>query len=169
MVPRAVVNSGPIIHLSEVGCFEALACFDLLIPEGVYREIDKKDAPGKGEISSFRMEKLSSGEKEFAALLVGKYEIGLGEAEAISMAKNRGIKLILVDDLDARGTAKDLGLEPHGSVGILLRAFRDKKLSREETVDGLKSLVENSSLFIPRYLVEEAIKAVKKYKFSHRP
>ncbi|NOZ77111.1 MAG: hypothetical protein GXO65_05455 [Euryarchaeota archaeon] len=161
---RAVVDSGPIIHLSEIGLFRALACFDLLIPEAVYRELEKKDAPGKGEISSYKMEKLSAREKELAALLVEKHEIGLGEAEAISMAKNRGINLVLTDDLDARETAKDLGLEPHGSVGIILRAFRDKKLSREETIDGLTSLAEDSSLFITRRLVGEAIGAVEKYE-----
>jgi hypothetical protein len=164
MVGRAVVDSGPIIHLSEIGLFKALSLFDLLIPEAVYGEVDRKDAPGKKEISSYNKEKLSAGEKEFAALLVEKYEIGLGEAEAISIAKKRGIKLILVDDLDAREAARDLGLEPHGSVGILLRAFREKRLSRKETIDGLKSLVEDSTLFITRHLVEEAIKAVEKYE-----
>lgn len=168
MANRAVTDSGPIIHMAEIGLFRALNCFDLIVPEAVYSEVDKKDAPGKAEISSLRMEKLSGKEKEFAAFIMSKYEIGLGEAETLSIAKNRGIKLVLVDDLDARETAKDIGLEPHGSVGILLRAYRDGKLSKNDTIDGLESLVDNSSLFIPRYLIRGAVNAVKEYTAGRR-
>ncbi|MEE8403667.1 MAG: hypothetical protein V3R93_07930 [Candidatus Hydrothermarchaeaceae archaeon] len=163
MATKAVVDSGPIIHLSEIGLFMALSSYDVIIPEAVYSEITKRGAPGKKEVLSLPIEKLTAGEKEYTALLIEKYGLGLGEAEVLSIARYRKIGIVFVDDLDAREAATSLGLKPHGSVGILLRAYRAKILSKKDTIDGLHALVEDSSLFVTRYLIEEAVKAVERY------
>lgn len=164
MAIRAVVDSGPIIHLSEIGCFRVLKDYELRIPSSVYNEVTEKSAPGREEVLRFKPERLNEAEKNLAALFIEKYGISLGEAEALSMAKSRKIKLVFIDDLDGRGAAKDLALNPHGSVAILLRALRLGTLARDETINALKSLLSDSSLFITRGLIHEAVKAVKDFK-----
>ena len=50
-IRKAVSNTGPIIHLSEVGYFHCLRIVDnLLIPKSVESEIRSKNAPGKNEL-----------------------------------------------------------------------------------------------------------------------
>lgn len=108
--------------------------------------------------------KLRESEKNLAALLIEKYGISLGEAEALSMAKPRKIELVLIDGLDGREAAKDLALNPHGSVGILLPSLPLGTLSRDETIEALTSLLNDSSLFITRGLIDQAVKAVRGFK-----
>jgi len=38
---KAVSNSGPIIHLSEVNCFDALQIAYVVIPSAVYHEVTR--------------------------------------------------------------------------------------------------------------------------------
>ena len=49
---RAVSNSGPIIHLSEVNCFDALQIADVVIPSAVYHEVTRYDKPGSKELQN---------------------------------------------------------------------------------------------------------------------
>lgn len=38
------------------------------------------------------------------------------------------------------------GLEPHGSIGILLRAYREVIIKEDETLTGIKKLYSDSTL-----------------------
>src|SRR5687768_15547120 len=49
-------------------------------------------------------------------------ELDLGEAQAIALAIELGIRVILVDERDAYAVARRHGLEPVGVLGLLLRA-----------------------------------------------
>ena len=49
---KAVSNSGPIIHLSEVNCFDALQIADVVIPSAVYHEVTRYDKPGSKELQN---------------------------------------------------------------------------------------------------------------------
>ena len=51
-----------------------------------------------------------------------------GESEAIALSLEIGADLVLLDDSDARGKARLFGLEITGTVGILLRAKKEKKI-----------------------------------------
>lgn len=55
--------------------------------------------------------------------------VDAGEAEAIALAKELGLKVIL-DDLRARRLAQRLGIEVLGTLGILVRAKKIGILSR---------------------------------------
>lgn len=107
---------------------------------------------------------MSIKEGDLAAWMAVRHELGLGEAEAISLCKTKKIKLLLTDDLDARIAAESEGLEAHGSIGILLRAFREGFLTDNQTIKSLQKLESDSSLFITHPLIQQAIKAVKKYE-----
>jgi len=54
-------------------------------------------------------------------------------------------------------------LNPHGSVGVILRAFREGILTENRVVKLLQNLESESTLFITHSLIQQAIKAVKDY------
>ncbi|MEW6681001.1 MAG: DUF3368 domain-containing protein, partial [bacterium] len=57
------------------------------------------------------------------------YELEQGEAEVIILAKEKGIKQVLIDEKIARLQAKVLGLEVIGTLGLLLKAKKKGLLS----------------------------------------
>ena len=54
-------------------------------------------------------------------------ECGLGarESTAIALAKQEGVSLVFTDDLEAREVARSYGLEPHGTLAIVTRTYRE--------------------------------------------
>jgi predicted nucleic acid-binding protein len=48
--------------------------------------------------------------------------LGAGEAEVITLAKERGATRVVMDDLDARRFARRVDLQPIGTLGLLLAA-----------------------------------------------
>ena len=51
-VVKAVSDSGPIIHLVEVGCFHALQLqiAEVVIPAAIYNEVTRYNMPGSKEL-----------------------------------------------------------------------------------------------------------------------
>lgn len=119
-----VVNTSPWITLSICGQISLLEKLyaDVYIPHYVKEEIM---AGGKQEIGVkelktshwLKIEKVSDINK--VALL---YELEEGEAEVIVLAKEKGIKQVLIDEKVARLHAKVLGLKVIGTLGLLLKA-----------------------------------------------
>ncbi len=107
-----VLDSTCLIGLEQVGRLELLPnLFDpILIPPKVERESSisapwlKVEAPSSPALVS--------------AL---KVTVDEGEAEAIALAVEKQWRIVL-DDLEARDLAKDMGLRVIGTVGILVRA-----------------------------------------------
>lgn len=163
---RAVSNTGPILHLHEVDCLRELrAVGSIIIPPEVQRELRRSGL--RDELRKMRFiktAKMGKRGKDLSSLLARKYALDLGEAEAIALAKESNAKLLLTDDLDARDVAKRMGLEPSGTVGVLLRAYRRRILARKRTVDALRKLHSDSTLYITSDLVDLAVKAVRQYR-----
>ncbi|KXA91740.1 hypothetical protein AKJ57_00210 [candidate division MSBL1 archaeon SCGC-AAA259A05] len=165
MVSKAVSDTGPLIHLSQIGRLESLRIVDrLLIPSEVRSEfkegvfLERLD-----ELEMIEVRRMKGNQANSAGALSRKYGLDLGEAEAIILAKRESIPLIFTDDLDARRTALMRGLEPHGSVGVLLRAYRDGILSKNDTITAIRQLHTDSSLYLTSDLVDRAIEAVRQF------
>jgi len=151
-IRKAVSNTGPIIHLSEIGYFHCLRIIDnLLIPKAVESEIRSKNAPGKNELRNaawITTKELDGIQKEKADKIAKDFGIELADAEAIMLAKANDIKLLFTDDKSAREIAEYYGLEVHGSAGILARAYRSKILSYMEVKEAMERLHHDSSLYM---------------------
>ncbi len=148
----AVSNTGPIIHLSEVGYLHCLRIVDnLFIPKSVESEIRSKNAPGKNELRDagwITTKELDGIQKEKADKMAKDFSIDQADAEAIVLARTNDIKLLFTDDKSAREIAEYYGLEVHGSAGIIARAYRSKILTYEEVKEALERLYQDSSLYI---------------------
>lgn len=119
-----VVNTSPWIALSAGGQIQLLQNLytDVYIPHSVKEEImvGGKQGIGVHELKVcawLKIEKVSDVEK--VKLL---YELEKGEAEVIILAKEKGIKQVLIDEKVARLQAKILGLDAIGTLGLLLKA-----------------------------------------------
>jgi predicted nucleic acid-binding protein len=161
MVNKAISDSGPIIHLNEISLLNAFSVFQTtLIPGAVSDEIKKQGITDK----KIQVINLGAELKEMTKIFSTKYELDLGEAEAIVLALNEKADYFLTDDLDARIIAAEHQLEVHGTIGIILRAFRDKAIKKEEAISKLILLHEKSSLFITQNLINLAINSINNYK-----
>lgn len=121
-----VVNTSPWIALSMCGQISLLKKLyhKVYIPQHVKGEIM---AGGEQDIGVHEL-------KTCSWIKVGKvvdvekvkllYELDKGEAEVIIIAREKGIKNVMIDEKVARLQAKILGLEVIGTLGLLLKAKR---------------------------------------------
>ena len=109
----AVSNSSPLIYLGTLGDFELLRLLfgTITIPEAVYREvaIDGRGQPGGSDVlkaSGHWMLTESIRDQHRAISLMEAQGIHAGESEAIVLAQERGLDVILLDDQRAVSCAK---------------------------------------------------------------
>ena len=128
---RIVVNTSPWIALSICGQNHLLKILydEIYIPVKVKEEILAGGEQGVGvselKASSWvKVEKVVDVEK--VKLL---YELEQGEAEVIILAKEKGIKQVMIDEKIARLQAKILVLEVIGTLSLLLKAKKRGILS----------------------------------------
>ncbi len=162
MENEAVSNSGPVIHLSEIDLLNAFNIFKkIVIPEEVSNELKKRkvDIPQKIKILQLRSES-----KDFVKILTNQQGLDSGESEAISLTLQEKANYFLTDDLDARNVAEDFNIEVHGTMGIILRAFREKLLNKPEVIKKIRELKTISSLFITQDLIDETINSIEKFR-----
>ena len=160
MTRTVVCDTGPLIHLSEAQAIYLLrAAGDILIPPAVATEL-------KGNLSKWKLpdwiqiQPLDMQSNAQAKTWIQNHLVDPGEAEAIGLALQKQSDWLLTDDAKARQFAEGLGLEAHGSIGLLLWAIASGHLeSREQAyhrLDGLK----HSSLWISERVLHQAAEAI---------
>lgn len=139
---KVVSNSSTIIHLAKIGKLGLLKdLFEtVVVPEAVYRE-SALEGKERAEAELIRnadwLKILQINDKKLVRLL--QSSVDDGESEAITLALEIGADLILLDDSDAREKARLYGLEITGTIGVLLRAKKEGKLSSiKETLEELR-------------------------------
>jgi len=71
-----------------------------------------------------------------------------GEAHAIALARQLNVDWLLTDDAAARLFGQSLGLEVHGSLGVVLWAAAVGHLTRAEAESALNRLAHDNSFLI---------------------
>ena len=84
-------------------------------------------------------------------------ELDAGERAAIAVAKERGV-VLLTDDLAARETASDAGVEVRGSIGVIALGYGRGLLDRDEAASRMRALQRETSLFVTEAVVERGIR-----------
>ncbi len=93
-------------------------------------------------------------------VLEWRKQIDEGEAAAIALTMQMEADWLLTDDAIARQFGESVGLEIHGSIGLLLWAAAVGYIESEnEALNALNALV-NSSLWISDRVVNQARKAI---------
>lgn len=158
----AVCDTGPILHLMEAELLGLLQNVGkVYIQKLVDSEISdlyqhwEKERPDWLQIELLKQDELDRAE---ALSLSGILDDG--EAEAVVLAKRLNAEWFLTDDTEARIFADSLGIEVHGSLGIVLWSAAVGNLSYEESTDALDRL-SKTSLWISKNILSQAQKALK--------
>lgn len=161
-----MVDAGPFIHLDQIGhltLLKRLPC--LLIPASVLSELSMggSQRPFQAvarwpnlKVIAVRNPLSSPGMKP-----IGRMALQRGELDCLSLACERHPSTFLTDDLAARTAAERLGIDVHGTVGLIAYGVRRRWLSSEVAQQALERLYHQSSLFITYAIIERAIHLLK--------
>jgi len=145
----AVINSGPLIALAKLNELRVLPALygTVIIPQAVYTEAvvvglarGYQDAK-LAQIFLKRMRWAPEPITEVPAALAAGMRLGSGEREAIALAKQHQM-LLLIDEAEARTLAEDMGITTAGTLGILVEAYH-KGLFDAEAFTDLLSVIES--------------------------
>jgi predicted nucleic acid-binding protein len=123
-------NAGPLIYLSVLGRLPLLRELfaEILLPDAVYEEVvlHGHGLPGANEtkaaVEDGWLRRAVVQNRALVDALLG--DLDIGEAEAIALARESGLRWILMDDRSARAKARLMGLTVTGTIGVLLLARR---------------------------------------------
>jgi len=145
----AVSNAGPLIHLSLVGLLDSLfKLYDvILIPQSVYDEIVVKGKE-QGYSDAVILERAIMNEKIKVEKVkkenynISSSKLHIGEINAIILALQLKIEIILIDDEEGRMFARKLGIKVIGTLGILIEFFKHGLLDLNEAIQYLRKINE---------------------------
>jgi predicted nucleic acid-binding protein len=158
-VRLVVSDTGPLLHLSEAGALYLLSLVgEVHIPKMVEVELASYSTVWQ-KPAWLWVDSLVGTYVEEARNWQLSGLLDAGEAESVALARQRQAKWLLTDDAAARILAGSLGLEVHGSVGIVLWAAASKHLDRDGAEVALDNLTK-SSMWISARIVAEARKAL---------
>ena len=156
-----VCDAGPVIHLHEAGILPLLRKIgDVFLPQRVKLEVLSVIHLGKDWPEWLQVIHLSLDEFKEAEMWTKIGDLHEGEAEAFVLARSLKVDWLLTDDSSARFFASNMGLEVHGSLGIVLWNVAHKYLSRKEGIRTLRSL-RKTSLWLSAKVFNEAEKAIE--------
>ena len=151
-----VCDAGPIIHLYEARCLRLLRqTGNLYLPQRVFNEVQTTLQMKEPWPEWLQVISLSPHEQKEAGVWKKSGDIHDGEAEALVLARRKKADWFLTDDSTTRLFVSLLGLEVHGSLGVILWNAAHKHLSRAETEESLNGL-EASSLWLSPKIYQEA-------------
>ena len=124
-----VSNSTPFICLSRIKSLHLLKSLykKVFISETVYQELV---ISGRGKIGAIEIKEANwivrKRVRDNLAVESLQTELDMGEAETIILARESNADLIIMDEEKGRRIAKNLGLCVIGTIGVLLKAKRER-------------------------------------------
>ena len=157
-----VADAGPLVHLSEIEAIELLRSLgEMHVPEAVEQEVSvlleswSSSRPDWVYVTSLDSSRnVESRAWEQAGLL------DRGEADAIGLARQLSASWLLTDDASARLMAEALGIETHGSLGVVLFSASQGTVTKVEA-EALLTRLANSSLWVSDRVLSEARAALE--------
>lgn len=154
-MPDAISDTGPILHLHEIGQLRALGVFtDLTVPGLVVEElrIYGLDPVSLG-VPGLNVSVVPVDEARRNRMLTegGEPPLHPADAEVFVLAHDDGFqKPVLTDDLALRRRLEASGAVVTGSIGILVRACKTGWLTRAQLESAVDALFTDSTLHLSR-------------------
>ena len=156
-----VSDTTPIISLIKINRLDLLEELfsEVLIPDAVFRELTTNTifANEAQIVKSSSFLKISSVQNKKALQLL-KAVSGLddGESEAIILADELKASVLVMDERKGRKVAQKMGINITGTVGILIQAYDEKKISAADVKSYLTQLM-NSNIRLSESLIQQAL------------
>ena len=140
-VSEAISDTGPILHLAEIGALSVLTIFrkvlvsDLVNGELLSHGIDL--AVERQRWAELTFEAKVVGPERVSELLreLVAFRLHRADASIIALADDLRIGPILTDDMELRKALESRGHEVVGSIGVAVRAYKVGKLTKEALED----------------------------------
>ena len=159
-----VSNTSPLIWLAKIGKIALLKKLfgEVIIPEEVYKEAVERglqegfsDALAIKECIEqgwIKISKLDEREIKLSQKMTERtFEIHLGEAQAIILARGKNA-ILLMDESSGRAFAETLGLKVRGTLYVVMKALREDLLDRTEAKEMVLALVSKGFRIEPKLL-----------------
>jgi predicted nucleic acid-binding protein len=160
---RLVADTGPILHLHEAGALHLLSLIgNVFLPPPVVAEL-RAHSPSlwPGSFPEWvKLQTPSSGNRQRAWQWQRAGLLHGGEAESLALALEIKPGWFLTDDAAARLMAESLGLEVHGSLGVVLWVAANRLVKKSEAEKHLTGL-EQSSLWTSQKVRGQARSALE--------
>lgn len=142
---KIVSNASPLIFLAKIEKLCLLNNYGVMIPKQVYEEINKGAETGKEDAQKIKtlVEKsIIKVEEVGINKELEQQNLGKGEKAAISLAIKNKIGGVLLDERKARRIARFYKLNPKGTIGILIEAYKSSRISKKEFIESIKNLID---------------------------
>jgi len=154
-MPEAICDTGPILHLHEIGSLKVLTSFDVLrLPNLVIEELRayQLDLPTLAA-NNLHTDVIQLSEMEWGKFLNSPDQpsIHAADAQVLALAQSDEFRTtILTDDLALRRRLEQHGATVAGSIGVLIRGHTLKQISYHELTQAVDMLFTSSSLHLSR-------------------
>ncbi len=141
---KVMANTTPLIALANIDQLELLHKLygTIIVPQAVMDEIIRE--PAKQRVCSASWIKVEMIQDQ-SQKDIFRARLHAGEVEVMILAREQKADLVIMDDDAAKKTAKFLGLNVTGTLGVLLKAKKEGYLEKVEPV--MNELIRNG-LFI---------------------
>ncbi len=142
---RIVSNATPLIYLAKADRLHLLRSIvkETLIPESVHKEVVVRGKQ-REEPDAYRVEAaIKDGwmcVKQVTVHEPVRLPLHAGEMDVISLAKEKGISAVLMDEAKARVAAELAGLEPRGTLWVFLESVRNGMIDFDRFLAALENL-----------------------------
>ena len=132
-----ISDTTPLITLIKIGRLDLLQKLfeSIIIPEAVYHELTSNTQfqDEAVEITKAKYIKVVDvHDTKSVELLRRATGLDLGESEAIIYSDGSKADLLLMDEVKGRKVAQQMGLSVMGTIGILMSAYKEKMISKDE-------------------------------------
>lgn len=139
---KVIVNSTPLIVLGNIGYLWVLKELfgEIIVPQAVYDEVTIQNDTAGSLMDSEDWIIVNDSVKD-ADRKMYRARLHAGEVEVMLLDQEIMADMVIIDDNEAKKTAKYLGLEVTGTLGILMTAKRKGIIpSLEEVLQKLESV-----------------------------
>ena len=151
-----VADASTLIGLSRIEQLDLLRDLygEVVIPQTVYDEVVTEAKYGSEKIKSakyLKVEKVK--DSKMVKLFLGY--LGRGEAEVLTLSKEKKAELVLIDEKKARKAARRAGFEVVGVLGLLLAA------KKRALIPAVRSFIEelsNQGFRLSKKVIQRALK-----------
>lgn len=148
-----IINASPLIIFGKLNKLDILVKLfkNIEISNEVYNEVVIKGNQLRDALivnehikkGSIKIIKLNDKYCDMTKKIQLIFSIDFGEAETIALALQLKHKKVIIDEISAREAAKSLNITPIGTLGILLMAFKNKIVNKEEIEKIIKEMMDS--------------------------
>ena len=159
-----VCDAGPLIHLDELGCLDLLQNIgNILLPHEVWLEVvGHRPRLSIHDLPNSKIIKIGHDRSARLMSLADSLDLDKGELAAIALMESISAQRFLCDDAAARLAAESLDFTVHGSIGILIRSVRTAQRTRQQILNLLRELPDQSTLHISRQLLRKVVAEIER-------